>query len=216
MTTLAQKRSPFLRIRQPSLSYLPVADGQALGHAGDAILLGIKARVVVAQDLLAPIALDALGTRIPARHHPRRIEHVDGIVRDAMNQQAEMLLGLMGDPVGTHTLRRLENDGEHARGPPVLTQDRGVVQGQRDLLRNTLAMKHQLLVGEGKRAPGQPLRHDMTVEIGDLRPALQHLGAEQPRVAAAGKERIGIVVDHDPVGAPEEDHRHGRAGAGYR
>ena len=127
-----------------------------------------------------------------------------------MNEQAEMLLGFIGHPIGAHALGGLDDDGEHAGWQAVLAQDRAVVQGQRDLLRHALAIKHQLLIGEGERSPGQPLRHDVAVEIGDLRPALQYLGAEEPRVAAAGEARIGIVVDHDPVRPPQQDHGYGR------
>ncbi len=75
-----------------------------------------------------------------------------------MNQQAEMLLGFIGHAIGTGALSRLEDDGgKHAGRQAVLAQDRGVVQRQHDFFRHALAMEHQLLIGEGKRVPGQPL-----------------------------------------------------------
>ena len=38
------------------------------------------------------IALEALRPRIPACHDPVRVEHVDGVVGHALNEQAEALL----------------------------------------------------------------------------------------------------------------------------
>ena len=108
-------------------------------------------------------------------------------------------------------LGRLHHDRENPCGTPVIAHDRAVAETHGHFLRPAGAVEHQLLVRELKGAAGQALGHDMAVEIRDLGPTFQHLGAQQPRMPPAGKGGIGVVVDHDPVRSPEEDHRHGRA-----
>jgi hypothetical protein len=49
---------------------------------------------VFAEDLLAPPALDPLGTLIPADHPPLGVEHEDGVVGDAADQQPQPLLAV--------------------------------------------------------------------------------------------------------------------------
>jgi hypothetical protein len=67
-----------------------------LGHAGLPVLLGKKARVMLADDLLGGVALDPLHARIPAGDVPLRVEHVDRIVGDSIDEQAELLVGVTG------------------------------------------------------------------------------------------------------------------------
>src|SRR4051794_32559457 len=52
-------------------------------------------------DLFGLEALDPLGAAIPARHETVRVEHVDRIVDDRLNQQLERALG----PPLLHLLR---------------------------------------------------------------------------------------------------------------
>ena len=67
--------------------------GQRLrGQAVRAILVGVEAREMLADDLLGRIALDALGARVPRRHVSGRIEHVDAVIGHALHQQPEFLL----------------------------------------------------------------------------------------------------------------------------
>src|SRR5947209_9623815 len=47
---------------------------------------------MLAEDLLGAIALDALGARVPARHMALPVEHEDGVVLRAFDQQSEALL----------------------------------------------------------------------------------------------------------------------------
>src|SRR4029077_9324942 len=47
--------------------------------------------------LMRAIALEPLGSRVPAGHDAIRIEHVDRIVHHAVNQQPEPLLALAQD-----------------------------------------------------------------------------------------------------------------------
>ena len=56
----------------------------------------------------------------------------------------------------------------------------------------------------------RPDPHDIVVEVGDFGPALAHLRAEQSRVPFAREDRIGVVVDHDAVFAPQQHDRHRR------
>jgi hypothetical protein len=109
------------------------------------------------------------------------------------------------DPFG-----RLDYDGHHpGRGSAVVEHGR-VVEVHPDLLGLAVAVERELLVLVGQRAATQPDLHDVVVECGDFRPAIAHLGAEDPGMPAAGEHRIGVVVDHDAVGPPQQHHRHCR------
>ncbi len=57
-----------------------------------AILLGVEAREMLADDLGRLIALDALGAAVPVADDARGIEHVDRVVGDAFHQPPEKLL----------------------------------------------------------------------------------------------------------------------------
>ena len=45
-----------------------------------------------ADDLIGSIALEALGTRVPAAYPPFQVEHVDRVIGDALDEQTEALL----------------------------------------------------------------------------------------------------------------------------
>src|SRR5262249_10640698 len=66
-----------------------------LRRAGVAILLTVKTAVMLTDDLLGAIALDALRARIPVADDPVGIEHEHGVVADAIDQQLEAPLRLM-------------------------------------------------------------------------------------------------------------------------
>src|SRR5262249_53347291 len=55
-------------------------------------VLGVEAGEVLADDLLGPVALDALGPRVPADHPPFGAQQEDGVVPGAFDQEAETLL----------------------------------------------------------------------------------------------------------------------------
>jgi hypothetical protein len=63
-----------------------------------------------ADHFLGQIALDALRTEIPVGHASIRSEHVDGVVRDALHQQAELLLTLLEDFFGHFTIGQITGD----------------------------------------------------------------------------------------------------------
>src|SRR5690606_19608401 len=62
------------------------------GLARRPILGGMEAREMFTDDLVGSVALDPLCAQVPAADAPLTIEHVDGVVRDPLNQQAKLLL----------------------------------------------------------------------------------------------------------------------------
>ena len=61
-------------------------------NAGRLVLAGVKGREMPADDLVWLIALEALGAGVPARDVAGGVEHVDGVIGDCADQQAEMLV----------------------------------------------------------------------------------------------------------------------------
>ena len=97
ITTSAQNREPSLRTRHPSFSHRPFAIGlpqTELREPRALILLRVELREVPSDDLVGPIALEALDAEVPARHSPVRVEQEDGVVADPADEQAEPLLAL--------------------------------------------------------------------------------------------------------------------------
>ena len=95
MTTLAQNCVPSLRTRQPSSSKRPSACGDLEFVSGPAPVdgfLGVEAGEVLADDLLGPVALDALGPWIPRGDVALWVEQEDRIVRGPFDQEPEPLL----------------------------------------------------------------------------------------------------------------------------
>ena len=65
------------------------------GNARGLIFRRVEAGEMLADDLVGGIALEPLRTRIPADHHAVGIQHVDGIVGNALNQQFEAVARFM-------------------------------------------------------------------------------------------------------------------------
>src|SRR5690606_17456493 len=59
----------------------------------------IEARKVLADDFVGLVAFEALGAGVPGLYMTSGIQHENGVVTDAFNQQAKALLGL-ADPGG--------------------------------------------------------------------------------------------------------------------
>ncbi len=74
MTTLAQNRVPSLRMRQPSSSKRPSARALqfVLGPVSVDGVGRVEAGEMLADDLLGPVALDALGPGVPGGDVPLR------------------------------------------------------------------------------------------------------------------------------------------------
>ncbi len=62
-----------------------------LRHARLAVLFSIEFGEMLADDLFGLEALDALGTRVPAGHEALRVQHVDRIIDDGLDEQLEGL-----------------------------------------------------------------------------------------------------------------------------
>ena len=60
--------------------------------AGRAVLRCVEKRKVLPDDLIGPVAFDPFGAVIPGRDVSRGVEHEDGVVLHAVDQQAEHLL----------------------------------------------------------------------------------------------------------------------------
>src|SRR3989441_11087222 len=63
-----------------------------LGLAGGDVVRCVKAREVLADDLLRSVSLDLLRTGVPAHDDARRIEQVDRVVPHAPHEEPEPLL----------------------------------------------------------------------------------------------------------------------------
>jgi hypothetical protein len=50
------------------------------------VLRRVEAREMLSDDLVQGVALDAFGTRVPARNMSLRIEHEDGVIHDRLDQ----------------------------------------------------------------------------------------------------------------------------------
>ena len=65
-----------------------------VGFPGGDVLGCVEAGEMLAEDFLRPVALDALGTGVPAGDAPLRIEHEDRVVLDAFHHEAKAFLAL--------------------------------------------------------------------------------------------------------------------------
>jgi hypothetical protein len=70
----------------------PRAGERRLRHAARTVLGDVELREMPADDLVGAVALDALGAGVPARHAPGAVQQVNGVVGDARDQQAELLV----------------------------------------------------------------------------------------------------------------------------
>ena len=139
------------------------------------------------------------------------LSHRDEAGRLLEHEPQALALGLEL-PLDPHLVGDFDDDGHDAGRSAVFAQERGIVEVEPDLLRfAAMPVKGEREISIGQRLAGEPHFHDVVVEVGDLRPTLPDLGAEQVWVAAAGERGIAVVVDHDPVLAPQGDDRDGRA-----
>src|SRR6185312_10874758 len=60
---------------------------RALRPAGQAILFGVKTREILTDDFRRLVALDPLRAGIPARYDALRVDHVDRIVGDCIDEE---------------------------------------------------------------------------------------------------------------------------------
>src|SRR5437868_207689 len=119
MTTLAQKRVPSLRTRQPSSSKRPTRFASSSSRSGQRLAtdalgllqlvlrpaavdvgLAVKDREMLADDLGGGVTLDALGARVPGRDAALGVEQEDRVVGDAVYGPAQQVLALVGQEGG--------------------------------------------------------------------------------------------------------------------
>ncbi|PAV66930.1 hypothetical protein WR25_22932 [Diploscapter pachys] len=116
-----------------------------------------------------------------------------------------------GTPLGRDAFGRFRQDADDATRRAAFVEDRRIIEVHPHALGRTVTIERQFLVMVMQRSARQADAHHIVVEVGDLRPALANLRSQQLRMPAAGKDRIGIVVEHDAVFAPQHHDRHRRA-----
>ena len=169
----------------------------------DPVVVGIDGVPAQAVDL--PIGERALsGTEA--------IAEVDGDPSDPGYplDAGQIFLAVLQGSFGDHALRGFDHDGDHACGLACLIQDRGIVQIHPDLLRPVMPEQREFLILVGESAAVQADLHDMVVEIGDFGPPLAHFRPKKLGMPAAGKNGIGVIVDHDAIFAPQQHNGYGR------
>ena len=62
------------------------------GHTGLPVLIGVKGRKMLPDDLFGLEALDALRAGIPAGHYALRVQHVDRVINDGLDEQPERIV----------------------------------------------------------------------------------------------------------------------------
>jgi hypothetical protein len=82
----------------------------ARGQATGAILLAIETRKMLPDDLFGRVTLDALGAGVPVAYHTLGIEHVDRVIGDTLDQQAETLLAVAQLFLGVLSLGEIARD----------------------------------------------------------------------------------------------------------
>src|SRR5262249_7230302 len=90
-----------------------------LGIAALAVLRGVELREMPADDFGRLIALDAPGAGIPTGDDAFRAQHVDRIVGDALDQQAELLLAAPQRLLSSAALGEVAGDLGEADQPAV-------------------------------------------------------------------------------------------------
>ena len=137
-----------------------------------------------------------------------------GAFRGLLAQRVEKLqprLVLAQPARGAYGLSGLDDDRDHANRRPAFADHRRVIEIHPDLLGRARAEKRQLLILVGKRAAREDDPHDIVVEVGDFGPSLANRRAEQAGMPPASKTRIGVVVDHRALFAPQGDDGNRRA-----
>ncbi len=109
--TLAQKRDA-VPPDPPPLFFVATDRGRdlqlAVGMPRGGDVRGIEDREVLADDLVGRVVLDPLGPEVPGRDQTRRVEHEDGVVLNALDQETQAQLAL------PHLLLRLPPLGQVA------------------------------------------------------------------------------------------------------
>ena len=119
------------------------------------------------------------------------------------------LFGLRQSARRFHLFGDLHHDGDDAAGLAAFVNHRRIVEIEPAGFHLPAPVQHQLLLAVRQRAAGHADLHHIVVPVGHFGPAFAHLRAQQAGMARARELRIGVVVDHDAVGAPQQHQRHG-------
>ena len=182
-----------------------------------AIFRRVEHREVLAYDLFRQVTLDALGSRVPVADAAVCGEHEDGVVGDALHQQAELLLALLEDFLGHLAVGQVTGDlgeAEQFAGRVHDRIDHHVAPETAAVLANAPAfpLETSFMDGRVQRALGQTVtaivlgveaRKMLAENLGFLVP-LETLGTRVP----AGNDAVGVdhvdrVVDHRVDQQPE-------------
>src|SRR5262249_44509865 len=106
--------------------------------AGRPFLLGIEPAEMVPDDFVGGVALYGLPARVPVGHHAARVEHVDRVIDDALDQQAEQALALEQCPLRFLSFGHVAGDFGEADKPARRGAD-GLRDGHCPELRAVLA-----------------------------------------------------------------------------
>ncbi len=108
-------------------------------------------------------------------------------------------------PRPDHALARLVHRGEHARHLARVAADRAEGVREVGLLEEAAALQQQRLVlgPGGLRRLDDPLQHRPDL-VPDLRPDVAQRHPHRRRVLGAQHRHVGVVVDRDQVGPPED------------
>lgn len=108
---------------------------------------------MLADGLRRQIALDPLRPLVPVGHLTVRVEHVDGVVGDALYQQAKLLLALLEGLLGHLAIGQVTGDlGETEQGAGLAVDDRvddHVGPEQRPVLAHPPALAFETALAQG-------------------------------------------------------------------
>ena len=106
---------------------LPSQSQNSLGGAGFTVLRGVKARKMPSQDLVIGIPLQQPGAGIPRDHVAVGVHHENGIVPDALDEEADMLI-VTPRFLGCLALRDVTRNATRVHEFPVLPEHIGADQ----------------------------------------------------------------------------------------
>src|SRR5258706_1194159 len=193
-----------------------------LGPFAPARFLRVENREMPPDDLRGLVALDPHSAGVPAHHAALRIEHEDGVVLDAVDQQPEALLALAQQIFLAPAVRKIARDlGEAAQLAAVVLErgDDHVRPEERAVLAHAPAfvLEAALRRRDLELLPGPSARAGfIRVEGREVAPddlvgsvALQVLGAEIPGkdVARSVRQKDSVV----PYALDEAPQRIGQA-----
>jgi hypothetical protein len=126
-------------------------------HADGAVFRRVETREMLADDFVGGIAFEPLSARIPTHDHAARVEHVDGVILDRLDQQAKPALAVVERFLRLAPFGDIPGDNRKAHGAAVSGAHRLRQRGG-PKSRSILAGTPSLMLGAaGKPRPRQEL-----------------------------------------------------------